>query len=52
MDPMTSLFLALAFVGVIGYFLVMRVFFGESRALDARIDHSKMRDWNDEDDWK
>lgn len=52
MSSTASLFLALAFIGVLGYFLVMRVFFNDSRALDARIDHSKMREWNDEDDWK
>lgn len=52
MDPTISLFLALAFVGVLGYFLVMRVFFHESRALDRRIDPSKMREWKDDDDWK
>ena len=52
MTSTTSLMLALAFIGVLGYFLVMRVFFHDSRALDARIDPSKMREWKDEDDWK
>ena len=52
MTPTMSIFLALAFVAVLGYFLVMRVFFNDSRALDSRIDHSKMREWKDDDDWK
>ena len=47
-----SLILAFAFIGVLGYFLVMRVFFNDSRALDAKIDPSKMREWKDDDDWK
>ena len=34
---------------VLIYFLVMRVFFRQSRALDRQIDHSKMRKWGDED---
>ena len=52
MTPTISLVLALAFVAVLGYFLVMRVFFNDSRALDAQVDHSKMREWKDDDDWK
>ena len=51
MTDTMSLFLVLAFVAVAGYFLVMRVFFRDSRALDAQIDHSRMREWKD-DDWK
>ena len=38
---------ALAAVAV--YVLVMRVFFRESTALDQKIDHSKMKEWKDED---
>jgi hypothetical protein len=34
---------------VLIYFLVMRVFFRQSRALDRQIDSSKMRKWGDED---
>lgn len=38
-----------ALVVVIGYALVMRVFFRESKELDKRIDYGKMREWKDED---
>jgi hypothetical protein len=34
---------------VAGYLLVMRVFFKESKALDQKIDYSKMKEWKDED---
>ena len=52
MSHTMSLFLAFAFVGVLGYLLVMRVFFTDSRALDLTIDHGKMREWKDDDEWK
>ena len=35
---------------VAGYLLVMRVFFRESEALDKRIDYSKMKEWEDDED--
>jgi low affinity Fe/Cu permease len=38
-----------ALVVVIGYLLVMRIFFRESAALDKKIDHSKMKKWEDEE---
>ena len=38
-----------ALVAVIGYLLVMRIFYRESAALDKTIDHSKMKEWKDED---
>ena len=38
-----------AIVAVIGYLLVMRIFFRESAELDKKIDYSKMRKWEDED---
>ena len=34
---------------IVGYFLVMRVFFRESKALDKNIDLAKMKKWKDED---
>jgi low affinity Fe/Cu permease len=43
------IFLAVAAVLVVGYFVVMRVFFKESKALDKKIDYSKMKEWKDED---
>jgi low affinity Fe/Cu permease len=50
MDSTVSTILVLAVVAVLGYFLVMRVFFRDSNALDSRIDHSKMKEWKDDDD--
>jgi low affinity Fe/Cu permease len=40
---------AVALVVVIGYAVVMRVFFRESKALDKKIDYSKVRQWKDDD---
>jgi hypothetical protein len=40
---------AVAMVVVVGYLLVMRVFFRESKELDKNIDYSKMKEWKDED---
>ncbi len=34
---------------VIGYLLVMRVFYRDSKAQDAKIDLSKMKEWKDDD---
>jgi len=36
-------------VAVIGYLLVMRVFFKDSKELDKNIDYSKMKQWKDEE---
>ena len=41
--------LAVAVVVVLGYLLVMRVFFKDSKELDKKIDYSKMKEWKDED---
>ena len=41
--------LGVAIAAVAIYLLVMRVFFRESKELDAKIDHSKMKEWKDED---
>ena len=38
-----------AIIAVIGYLLVMRVFFRESKELDKKIDYSKMKEWKDDD---
>ena len=43
------IFLAIAAVIVVGYFVVMRVFFKESKELDKKIDYGKMKEWKDED---
>ena len=39
-----------AVVAVLGYVLVMRVFFRESKELDKKIDYSKMKEWKDDED--
>jgi low affinity Fe/Cu permease len=41
--------LAVALVVVIGYVVVMRVFYRDSKALDGKIDYSKMKKIRDED---
>jgi low affinity Fe/Cu permease len=41
---------AVALVVVIGYVIVMRVFFRESKELDKKIDYSKMKEWKDDED--
>lgn len=38
-----------ALVAVIGYVLVMRIFYRESAELDKQVDLSKMKPWKDED---
>ena len=41
---------AVAVVAVIGYLLVMRIFYRESSELDKKIDFSKMKEWKDDED--
>jgi len=41
--------LAVGVLVVLGYLLVMRVFFKESEELDKKIDYGKMKEWKDED---
>jgi hypothetical protein len=50
MTTATWILLAVAVLVVVGYFVTMRVFFKESKELDKRIDYSKMRKWDDEED--
>ena len=38
-----------ALLVVVGYLLVMRIFYRESAELDKTIDHSKMKEWKDDD---
>ena len=40
---------AVAVLAVVGYLLVMRVFFRESKELDKHVDLSKMKAWEDDD---
>ena len=39
---------AVALVVVVGYVLVMRIFFRESKELDKKIDYTKMKKWEDD----
>jgi low affinity Fe/Cu permease len=49
MNQVVFMVVGIAVVLVIGYLLVMRVFFKESKELDKKIDYSKMKEWKDED---
>ena len=49
MNQVVLIVVGVAVVLVIGYLLVMRVFFNESKALDKKIDYAKMKEWKDED---
>ena len=44
------IFLAVAGLLAVFYFIVVRVFFKESKELDKKIDHSKMKKWEDDED--
>ena len=48
----TTLWILLAVVVfvVLGYFVVMRVFFQRSREADKKVDYSKIRPWKDDED--
>jgi len=41
--------LAVGVLVVLGYILVMRVFFRDSKELDKQVDLTKMKKWQDED---
>ncbi len=49
MDPVVLIALLVGAAVVLVYVLVMRVFFRDSKALDKKIDYSKMKEWKDED---
>ena len=49
MNSVVMISIAVAIAVVVGYLLVMRVFFKESKELDKKIDYSKMKEWKDED---
>jgi hypothetical protein len=49
MSNTVLILVAIGVVIVVGYFVVMRVFFKESKELDKKIDYSKMKEWKDED---
>lgn len=49
MNQVVMIAVAVAVLVVLGYLLVMRVFFKESKELDKKIDYAKMKEWKDED---
>jgi hypothetical protein len=49
MDQQIMIFAILAAVLVLGYFVVMRVFYRDSKQLDKQVDLTKMKVWKDED---
>ena len=49
MSQVVFIVVGVAVVLVVGYLLVMRVFFKESKELDKKIDYGKMKEWKDED---
>ncbi len=50
MNDVVMISVGVAVLVVVGYLLVMRVFFRESRELDKNIDYSKMKPWKDDED--
>ncbi|HLX23392.1 MAG TPA: hypothetical protein VKR38_08625 [Usitatibacter sp.] len=46
---MVFIALGVGLVVVVGYVLVIRVFFKDSQALDKNVDLAKMKKWKDED---
>jgi hypothetical protein len=49
MNHVTFVVAAIAVVIVVGYVLVMRVFYKEGKELDKQIDYSKVKEWKDDD---
>ncbi len=52
MDHAVEISLAVGLAVVVLYVIVMRIFFRDSQALDRKIDYSKMKKWEDEDEEK
>ena len=50
MDRAVLVALVVGLAVVVGYLLVMRVFFKDSKDLDKKIDYSKMKEWKDDED--
>ena len=50
MNP-TWVALGMAIILVVGYLLIMRVFYRQSRELDQQVDFSKIKKWEDDDHW-
>ena len=49
MNNVVFIALGVGLVVVVGYVLVIRVFFKESEELDKKIDLGKMKKWKDDD---
>jgi hypothetical protein len=49
MDQQMMMIAIVGAVLVLGYFVVMRVFYRDSKQLDTKVDLSKMKVWKDED---
>jgi low affinity Fe/Cu permease len=49
MNQTVMIALAVGIAVVVGYLLVMRVFFKDSKELDKKIDYSKMKEWKDDE---
>jgi low affinity Fe/Cu permease len=50
MNQVVMIAVVVGVVVVLGYLLVMRVFFRESEELDKKIDYSKVKEWKDDED--
>lgn len=50
MDPRIMIFAIVAAVLVLGYFVVMRFFYRDSKQLDKQVDLSKMKVWKDDNE--
>ena len=50
MDNVVLIALGMGVIVVVGYVLVIRVFFKDSQALDGKIDYTKMKKWKDDKD--
>jgi len=49
MDRIILISIVVAIAVALGYVLVMRVFFRQSKELDKKIDYSKVKPWKDDD---
>jgi hypothetical protein len=49
MDQQILMFAIIAVALVLGYFVVMRVFYRDSKQLDKQVDLTKMKVWKDDE---
>jgi hypothetical protein len=49
MDQQILMFAIIAAALVLGYFVVMRVFYRDSKQLDKQVDLTKMKVWKDDE---